>query len=334
MFSSPVAGGAGTLVSSTAAGNPRSAYNAATSATGRFVAFEIAAGNLNFAKRYGQIHVNLHDAATGKTEAIDGPVVKPGYSRSAFNPSLSDDGRELAFSAVGVHGNTVIWVRHADTKATGIVTPRPQGAPPGDAYGGCLSGDGRRLVFTWVPRDGSRSHVYRTNLTTGEATLVDRADGANGAVANGPSSQPASSTDGRFVAFSSSARNLGAGSRGVRVYVRDIQTGATTTISNAADGSGFEPAISADGARVAYTSARGGRSRVVLFDGATGQTTAVTDGRGISFDPSLSGDGTRIAFASNRRDLASTRSTGARSVYVRDVRTGRTALISGGPAAK
>ena len=48
-------------------------------ANGRFVAFEIAAGNLNFAKRYGQIHVNVHDASIGETtEAVDGPVTKPG----------------------------------------------------------------------------------------------------------------------------------------------------------------------------------------------------------------------------------------------------------------
>ena len=334
VFSSPAAGGAGSLVSSTAAGNPRSAYNAAVSSNGRYVAFEIAAGNLNFAKRYGQIHVNVHDATTGKTEEIDGPITKPGYSRSAFNPSLSDDGGELAFSAVGVDGNTVIWVRRAGTKANDIATPRPRGAPPGDAYGGRLSGDGRRLVFTWVPRDGSRSHVYLTDLTTGATTVVDRASDGAGAVANGSSSHPAVSTDGRFVAFSSSARNLGPGSRGVRVYVRDVQTGATTTISHAADGSAFEPAISADGVRVAYTSARGGRSRVLLFDRTTGARTAVTDAKGISFDPSLSGDGTRVAFASNRRDLAATRSDGARSVYVRDLRSGATVLVSGGPAAK
>ena len=332
VFSAPVSGGAGTLVSGTAAGNPRSAYNAAISASGRFVAFEIAAGNLNFAKRYGQIHVNVHDASTRQTIAVDGPITKPGYSRSAFNPSLSDDGQELAFSAVGPDGNTVIWVRHAGTKATDIATPRPNGAPQGDAYGGRLSGDGRWLVFTWVPRDGSSSHVYVTDLRTGATTLVDRATGASGAVANGFSSHPAVSSDGRFVAFSSSARNLGAGEPGVRVYVRDMASGTTAVVSSLGEGSGFEPAISADGARVAYTSTRGGRSRVLLRDRATGKTTAITGAKGISFDPSLSGDGTRVAFASNRRDLAPTRSTGARSVYVRDVATGTTVLLSGGPA--
>ena len=239
VFSAPVTGGAGTSVSAAAAGNPRSAYNAAISATGRFVAFEIAAGNLNFAKRYGQIHVNVHDASTGETTEVNGPVTKPGYSRSAFNPSLSDDGQELAFSAVGENGNTVIWVRQAASKVAHTATSRPAGAPFGDAYGGRLSGDGRWLVFTWVARDGSGSHVYLTDLATGATTLVDRAAGATGAVANGFSSHPAVSGDGRFVAFSSSARNLGAHRRGVRVYVRDVRNGTTALVSSLADGSGF-----------------------------------------------------------------------------------------------
>ena len=120
------------------------------------------------------------------------------------------------------------------------------------------------------------------------------------------------STDGRFVAFSS------------RAHACTCATCTTATdhhgVSHAGRGAGFEPAISADGARVAFTSTRSGRSRVLFHDRATGKTTAVTDGTGISFDPSLSGDGTRVAFASNRRDLAATRSAGARSVYVYDAR--------------
>jgi Tol biopolymer transport system component len=281
------------------------------------VAFEIAAGNLNFAKRYGQIHVNVHDGASGAAEAIDSPITTPGVSRSAFNPSLSDDGQTLAFSAVGPSGNTVIWVRRAGTKTAAVATPRPGEAPAGDAYGGRLSGDGRRLVFTWVPRDGSASRVYLTDLATGVATLVDHPTG-------GSSAQPAVSADGRFVAFS----------RGARVYVRDMTGGTTTAVGDAGRGAAFEPVISADGTRVAYTSTRSGRSRVLLSDRATAKTTVVTAGPGISFDPSLSGNGERVAFASNRRDLAPTRSAGARSVYVFDVGSGRTTLVSGGPAAQ
>jgi Tol biopolymer transport system component len=333
VFAAPVAGGPPGLVSTPLAGNPRSAYNAAISSDGRFVAFETAAGNLNFAKRYGQIHIAVHDTATARTAEIDAPDPRPGYSRSAFNPSLSGDGRRLAFAAVGPDGHTAGWVRDMDTGATSIAAERPAGAPAGDAYGARLSADGHALVFAWVPRDGGASHVYVRDLDSGSTTIVDRSSGSNGEVGNGFASQPAVSADGRWVAFSSSATNLGDASHGVRVYVRDMQTAATQQVSRAGDGAAFEPAISADGRRIAYTASNAGRSLVLLRDlGA--RTTNVVGRAGISFDASLSADGRLVAFASNRRDLALTRSSGARSIYVYDSATGATALISGGPAAK
>jgi Tol biopolymer transport system component len=333
IFSAPATGGAGTLLSKPIGGHPRSAYNSAISDDGRFVAFEIAAGNLNFAKRYGQIHVNVHDASTGATVEVSAPATRSGYSRSAFNPSLSGDGRRLAFSAVGSDGHTAIWVRDMQTGAVDVATSHPAGAPTGDAYGGRLAGDGRSLVFTWVPRNGSASHVYLRDLNTGATALVDRASGAQGAVGNGFASHPAVSADGRWVAFSSSARNLGSPVKGVRVYLRDLRAGTTTQVSRVADGSGFEPAVSADGNRIAYTAASGGRSLVLVRDLAA-RSTRVLGRAGISFDASLSADGRFAAFASNRRDLAAQRSPGARSVYVCDVTQGTTTLISGGPAAQ
>src|SRR4051794_3200748 len=48
---------------------PTSAYNPSISGDGRFVAFEAAAGNLNFAKRYGQMGVWVRDTRTGRTVA-------------------------------------------------------------------------------------------------------------------------------------------------------------------------------------------------------------------------------------------------------------------------
>ena len=332
VFAAPLAGGSPQLMSTPLAGNPRSAYNAAVSSDGRFVAFETAAGNLNFAKRYGQIHIAVHDAATARTTEIDAPDPRPGYSRSAFNPSLSGDGRRLAFAAVGPDGHTAGWVRDMDTGATTIAAKRPAGAPAGDVYGARLSDDGHALAFAWVPRDGSASHVYVCDLDSGSTTLVDRASGAAGGVGNGFASQPAVSADGHRVAFSSSATNLGQSGHGVRVYVRDLQSGATQQVSRAGDGPAFEPAISADGQRVAYTASNAGRSLVLLRDLVT-HTTKVAGRAGISFDASLSGDGRLIAFASNRRDLARARSSGARSIYVYDSATGTTTLVSGGPAA-
>ena len=71
-------------------------------------------------------------------------------------------------------------------------------------------------------------------------------DGA-GNPANGYSFNPTISADGRFVAFDSSATNLG---DTTGVFVHDRQTGATQGVRV-----GSDPALSADGRVVAFSSA-------------------------------------------------------------------------------
>ena len=78
---------------------PRSAYNPTVSDDGRLVAFESAEGNLNFAKRYGQIGVFVNDARSGRTIAMPQPPQRPGVSRSEYNPVISGDGRRVAYQA-------------------------------------------------------------------------------------------------------------------------------------------------------------------------------------------------------------------------------------------
>ena len=70
-------------------------------------------------------------------------------------------------------------------------------------------------------------------------------DGA-GNPANGYSFNPTISADGRFVAFDSSATDLG---DTTGVFVHDRQTGATQGV-----GVGSDPALSADGRVVAFSS--------------------------------------------------------------------------------
>ena len=185
------------MVSTPVLNRPRSAYNATTSADGRFVAFELANGNLNFGKRYGGIHVQVRDTRGGAPVDVTSPAVRAGQSRSVFNPSLSSDGRRLAFSGAGADGHTVAWVRDLDTGAALLATPRPPGAPAGDSHGAVISGDARHVAYTWVPRAGAISHVYVCDLAAGTITLADRTAGPAGAVADSFSSQPALSHDGR-----------------------------------------------------------------------------------------------------------------------------------------
>ena len=333
VYSSPPSGLGARMISAPLLNRPRSAYNATTSADGRFVAFELANGNLNFGKRYGSIHVQVRDTRGGAPVDVTSPAVRAGQSRSVFNPSLSGDGRRLAFAGAAADGHGVAWVRDLSTGATTLATPRPPGEPAGDAHAAVISGDGGHVAYTWVPRTGAISHVYVCGLAAGTTTLVDRAPGAAGAVADSFSSQPALSHDGRRIAFSSAAGNLGAGAGGVRVYVRDLSAGTTVAAGRSGSGAGFHPTLSADGGRVAFVSGRAGHARILVGDVARGTVLAVSGGatEGIALDPSLSADGQRVAFSSTRRDLAPRRSRGPRAVYVRDLSASRTALVSDGP---
>src|SRR5262249_58840522 len=105
-----------------------------------------------------------------------------------------------------------------------------------------------------------------------QASTTERVSvGKNNSQANGFSSHPRLSADGRFVAFASFASNLVRGDTNgaTDVFVRDRQAGATERASVATGGSQgdgpspsggirggitFGPAISADGSLVAFDS--------------------------------------------------------------------------------
>ncbi|MET8151275.1 TolB family protein [Actinoplanes sp. NPDC049668] len=168
------------------------------------------------------------------------------------------------------------------------------------------------------------------------------------------------SDDGRYVAFYSPATDLvpGDANDNTDVFLRDRQTGKTTLVSVAADGTqgngySYEPSISGDGRYIVYSTDASnlvpgddnGRADVLVYDRETGTTTLVsagpdlTSGDGSSDMPVISADGRRIAFRSNASDLGP--QVGARpssQVYVYDLADRRLALVShdddGNPANK
>jgi Tol biopolymer transport system component len=121
--------------------------------------------------------------------------------------------------------------------------------------------------------------------------------GANGVEGNGDSYEAAISSDGRYVAFSSEADNLVAGDQNFAydVFVHDRTTGATVRVSvdsNGVEGdqNSYEPAISAGGRFVAFTSVadnlvaadHNGAADVFVHDRdptATGSSTRATASR-------------------------------------------------------
>jgi Tol biopolymer transport system component/plastocyanin len=322
---------------------PRSAYNPTVSADGRLVAFESAEGNLNFAKRYGQIRVFVNDAKTGRTSAMPLPPLPAGVSRSEYNPAISANGRYVAYQAQRRGGESAVYVTDLRTGTRELASRGPRSAPRADdgVYDPAISGDGRHVAFTTAASNlgagdlGGRTQVFVRDLDAKTTTLVSRRSGARGAIADDYSADPAISRDGRTVAFSSAAGNLASGGAGSRIFVRDLQTGRTTAVSTPRRFA-LKPSISADGRVVAYTAIRGGQSRVYVRDargrGPERLVSRPTGTRGAADGPSsdaaISGDGRRVAFTSAGTNLSAGKPDNRRGVFVRDLRTNTTKLLS------
>lgn len=333
---------------------------------GTVVAFSSTATNLVPGDTNGQPDAFVHDRRTGRTTRVSlsiggaqGDQAVPLIFRAH---ALSTDGRIVAFASNATNlvtgdtnGASDIFVHERRLTTTTRVSTATGGA---QATGGAsrepsISADGRFVAFssyasTLVTDDtNSKSDVFIHDRQTGQTTRVSVA--SDGSQANDHSGSPSLSADGRYVAFYSSATNLVAGdTNGLGdIFVHDRQTGQTTRVSVASDGSQTNDenslfAISADGRYVAFTSAAtnlvagdtNGAIDVFVHDRQTGQTTRVSvasDGsqaNSISFFPAISADGRFVAFLSNATNLVAGDTNGAIDVFVHDRQTGQTTRVS------
>ena len=139
----------------------QSMYNPAVSADGRWLAAETAEGNLNFAKRYGQIGVVLHDLRSGGAERVSHPAGLRA-SRSAYNPTLSGTGRLVAFEAYDRPERRGAGPGCTSTTAGPVASPRsrrPAGRGPTPTNRACRPTAGISPSPCWRarPAPGRRS---------------------------------------------------------------------------------------------------------------------------------------------------------------------------------
>ena len=250
----------------------------------------------------------------------------------------------------------------------GVVSAQPTttrvSVGPGDvqgndhSYGSALSADGRWVAFesgasNLVAGDtNGTTDVFVRDQQTGTITRVSV--GPGDAQGNSASFGRSISADGRWVAFQSQASNLvAADTNGVGdVFVRDRQSGITTLASVGLGGApgtagSRDPAISADGRWVAFTSEASNlvagdtnaQEDVFVRDLQTGTTTRVTVGapfgtteaNGFSVNPAISADGRWVAFESLASNLVAGDTNGMFDVFVYDRHTGTTSRASVGP---
>ena len=326
-----------------AAEGPVSAYNGALSADGRFLAFEASAGNENFAKRYGQMTIVVRDLTTGASVPVSHQGLPPDApARTAYNPTISADGRLVAFEASdggrdGSPSTNGLWLVDTASGATRRVRRDDAGA----TYDPALSADGSTLAFVAPSREGT-AQVHALDVRRGEIEVVSRADGERGATADRDAVEPAVSADGQVVAFTSGAGNLGPPGRHPRVLVRDRR--AHTTKAAPVRGPAFGPALSPDGGHVAFSVRRGvserrpegSGSEVWLHQRRNGALRLVSRAGGPdggpaeahSLEAAVSRGGRLVAFTSTAGNLDARKPAGVPGVFVRDVARGTTRLMS------
>ncbi len=304
----------------------------------------------------------------GTTERVSVASDGTQGNRGSVEPSISADGRYVAFSSLAnnlVSNDTNNWsdifVHDRVTGQTTRVSVASDGTQGNrDSWSPSISADGRYVAFysyasNLVSNDTNDycslpthcADVFVHDRVTGQTTRVSVAsDGTQG---NSRSDFPSISADGRYVAFESVASNLVGNDTNNKddIFVHDRVTGQTTRVSIASDGTqgndlSSYSSISGDGRYVAFSSNANNLvsndtnniGDTFVHDRMTGQTTRVSvasdgsQGNRGSFEPFISANGRYISFNSRSTNLVSNDANLATDIFVHDRVTGQTTRVS------
>jgi Tol biopolymer transport system component len=199
------------------------------------------------------IHAYLFDrvANTNSCLSLDAQQVIGAIPNASSNVTVSADGSAIAFMAVS-NAPYLIYETVATRQPLVVTTNIDLSTPPQ------LSSNGRFLLFRGANNGATNVYLWNAqNLATQTINIT-----TNGTV-NGDSIPAAMSADGSRIVFISNATNLtAAATNGLyQIYIRDLNTSVTRLISMTPTGPAptsqrhSYPTISADGSRVAFTSA-------------------------------------------------------------------------------
>jgi Tol biopolymer transport system component len=336
----------------------------ALSADGRYIAFSSWASNLVPGDTNGQSEIFVRDLKLGVTSLVSVASDGTQANNTSFTPAISADGNMIAFRSDAsnlvpgdTEGHTDIFVHVMSTGVTERVSQTRRGiGADQDSSEPAISADGRVVAFSSLATNLVSVHVGATglccdifvhNLATGRNRLGDPMLNGRGA---SDSFLPQLSATGRYLAFMSWGCKIAAGVDCLdesSVYELDMKTGAMTLVTRAYSGDlgfgcGANPAISADGTKIAFISdgdnlvPNDTNSSYDVFerDLTTGVTTRVSvTSKGAQTNGGLgrvtmSSDGRFVAFQSDSWNIVRDDSNTVQDIFVHDMRTGRTSRVS------
>lgn len=256
------------------------------SGNGRYVAFVTAATNVVSGDTNGETDIFVRDLQTGVVERVSVNSSEQQGSGWSFRPSISDDGRYVAFDtssllAGGAPGKANAYVRDRSAGTTSIVNVSSEEVVGSEGGGSpIISGDGRYVAFAsdssnLVANDANgTSDTFRRDLVAGVTTRITWSDSD---VALSLGGYPMSISDnGNEVGFRSSSQATSAPDAGTDadLFVRTVSTASTRRVSTSTTVP--DPAIavsdgpigmSDDGRQVAF-----GHTNKLVADAAFDQT--------------------------------------------------------------
>ena len=299
-------------------------------------------------------------AAAPNTQRISLSSADVQGDSSSLSSAPSGNGKLIAFDSVATNlvasdtnATQDVFVRNKKTGQTSIMSVRSNGAQAnGPSSQPDISKGGRYVVFVssatnLVGNDGNAAaDIFIRDRKKNKTKRVSTR--SNGGEANGTSTQPSISADGRYVAFGSSASNLVSGDSNGQfdIFVKNLKNGNVTRVSERSNGTqgnstSSDPTISPDNKHVVFTSAAtnlvpndsNGFADVFLHTRSNGKTKRVSvssnggQGDGVSFLPTVA-NGKIVAFVSSSTNLVPNDTNAANDVFVRNVGKKQTRRMS------
>ena len=198
-------------------------------------------------------------------------------SKSEFEPSVSRDGRYVAF--VQSRGNLSLALVIRDREQKKDAQVKPAGGFCG-FRSPCISPDSRRVVYSFA--DGGRQQLYAVDATNaGNRKKLTDSSGVN--------THPDWSPDGKQIVFSSTRNG------NYEIYVMNADGGNVRRLTRSRF-QDMRPRFSPDGKRIAFVSTRDGNYELYVMNADGSNVTRMTRNEERDDYPAWHPDGKRLVY--------------------------------------